>query len=99
MVFEDQKWPIEEACKSINHEFDEFARVLNPKLWDDGAGKRSVHWAPPLVGYTKLNSDGSYLREEDRMGGTVVVSLARDCIGVSVLGCVVITLVQQGEIL
>lgn len=77
MVFEDQNWTIEEACRRINHEYDEIIRLLRPTLWDEGAGQRSARWLPPPLGIMKLNSDDSYWRENNTMGGGGVIRDSR----------------------
>ncbi|CAL0324582.1 unnamed protein product [Lupinus luteus] len=67
MALDDEKWTLEVAWRRICHDHDDWCSSY------DWGGNHSNHflskvWAPPLEGWVKVNTDGSYHDDRKMMG-------------------------------
>lgn len=68
MCLDIQPWTVEVAWRKLCHDHDDFNHFLLSNGSDEVRERLHSEWQPPTQDFLKLNVDGSYTEDGNRMG-------------------------------
>lgn len=69
MTLDPNPWTLQVAWNEICHYHDDFVRFCNSAAAGADPEFMEKHWSPPPLGWMKLNTDGSFRKDNRSMGG------------------------------